>query len=190
MLKNNISKNENRERQLAQACILRSREVIIAKAALFTNREQQFYVNRMPPFLPSQNALKELEKEIINRIDEYERNIYLYMKEICMLNRIFLKIGKISDKNETEYLPKMSFSSKELKEGYVFFHKNTRSAWVEGVLILGVVDIESNTEIHFEIGKIYDFKEIKDYLFCIKPAIKWDITLSHALRKLKANENK
>lgn len=175
-------KKENHERSLIEGSISLSKRIIVCKAALYTNRETQFFINRIPPFLPSQGYLKEIEMELSNRIDEYEIQVAKYLKQILLLN------GRkdIVESIFTEGLrDKFHFSSKDLKDGYVCFHKNAYSTWITGVLVLGKFEGESKHCI--EPGRVLDFNDVRSNLVDIQSVLTSELIIHHAIRKIKQN---
>lgn len=176
-------KGKNPERSLTEACVLRSKNIVHLKAALLLNRQTQFFVNRTPPLLPSQGCLKELEKELLNRIDEFKMDISKYLKQIFAMNKKSIIYTFYAE-------DKFCFSSKELQDGYVFFYKNSYSNHIVGVLILGEYKGTTDSKIKIEPGMVFEFNEIKSYLTQIESATKKNVSLTHAIRKIKQNESK
>jgi hypothetical protein len=171
--------NKNLEQSLTGACVLRSKNIILLKAAKFENRHTKFFLDRTPPLLPSHKYIMELEKEITNRIDEYQRDIVKYLRQILVLNKAYkIELGE-----------KFYFSSRELKDGYVFFYNHPFSNYITGVLILGKFNAKPEDKIKIEPGMIFEFNEIKKYLNQINSVIDNTVALHYATKKIKHNEN-
>jgi len=166
-------------RSLTEACVLRSRNIILLKAAMLQNRQAQFFLDRTPPALPSRRYLNEIAMEATNRIDEYQRDIARYLQQIVLLNKKDTMVGD-----------KFCFSSKELKDGYIFFYKHAYSNYITGVLVLGEFENKPEDKIKIEPGMIFEFNEIKGYLNQIKSATEHNIVFNHASKKIKKYEKR
>jgi hypothetical protein len=177
-----------RGRSLTEACIVRSKNIIIAKAAFITNRQTQFLCSRIPPFLPSGNIIDELNKELNVRIDGYRLDIALDIKEIITLNN--RKDILVDCKLEDQY----HFSSVDLKNGYIEFFKKEMDKetnkyvltdHISGVLVL------NDTTPHLKIGSIYDFKKVMHHLKSLKnDSIQNSVAYIRSIKKIEENNGK
>lgn len=167
----------NQRKALTSACVLRSKNIAIAKAARVVNRQQQYLCNMIPPMLPSRCYLDEIMKELDVRIDGYKRDIALYLKQIVALNNKDIKVPELEE-TEARY----HFSTRDIKSGYLFFYKNAASTWITGVLIL-------NDSTDLEMGTIYEFNEVKDKLKDLEDqTVKDSVAYIRSVKKIEEDE--
>jgi len=160
--------------------------VILLKAALLSNKQTLFYVNRVTTLLPSQSDINRLSKEISNHIEEIKLTIGLYL----------LKIIDVSKKEIKLHIDRFHFSTYDLEKGYVFLYKWTLNKegkyeitnFIEGVLLLGECPYEKNDEFKFEKGGIYDFVVIKPYLSRVKGVLPRNNSIMFAIKKINKYE--
>ena len=152
-------------------CTVRSEAIIIAKAARITLRNTNFYLNRLLTTLPSQKHIKELDVELLNIIDMYEKEIAGWLKPIF-------------DENEIKFKNNYWFSGSDLQNGYVLTTPDRHFGSIEYVLFLtSAIDVIGQI---IEKGSVKPLKEVESILSTVKSIDKNNIfvTIKHALRTL------
>ncbi len=108
---------------IIKRCIIRSNYISYAKASRITIKHNKFFLNRIPIRFPSQNKLNDLDVEIMNVINEFERYIAQQLRPLFEEKGI-----RITDR--------FWFSNTNLKDGYILLDKNTYSEVPSHVLFL------------------------------------------------------
>jgi hypothetical protein len=185
MSKKKSESGYTRVRSLTEACVLRSKNIVIAKAAQISNRQTQLLCGRIPPWLPSSEALKEIDRELDVRMDGYRRDIGKYLKEIVTLSKHFDELMKRKDIKALvkDIEAKYHFSTNDLRQGYVsFIRENTDKELIDYVLVL-------NDKTELEVGQFYTFNECKNHLTSLKDnTIKTCAIYVHSAKKVEENE--
>ena len=104
-------------------CILRSQYIMFAKTSRITIKHNQFFLNRIPIKFLSQDKLNELDIEILNVINEFERYIAQQLRPLFKEKGI-----RTTDR--------FWFSNTNLKDGYILLHKSIHHEIASHVLFL------------------------------------------------------
>lgn len=136
-------------------CIVRSKDITLAKAARISLRNTKYYLNRLITVLPSQQHIVELDVELINVIDMYQKEIANWLKPIFMES-------EVSNKNT------FWFCEADLKRGWLITHVTDHFTSTKYVLFLSpTVDVVGKT---IAKGEIKPYSEVKSILSAVKPA--------------------
>lgn len=162
--------NPNGEKTVIQTCLSRSKQLIKLRQALVAVTSAKTEVAACLKTFPSENTLPNLVDEIQNTIYEYQRTIANLLQPILAVHGIAI-----------DY--KYWFSSKEMKDGYVLFHKGIiiPESGASHVLFLREMPDTFDGDV-IEEGEVRKYSEV-DHL--IDPLIKAEMEQM----KLKKSNN-
>ena len=168
---------QNSNKNLIKACILRSKYILYAQAAMHSKKEVLFFTNRLPANadLPSLENIQGLDNELFVFIDGLKRDIANYLRPIYHEHNVTIE-------------DKLWFSSQELKDGYVLLSTKSMENFGihDRVLILSDIDFYKNKHYAGTIVSWETFNKVSKYV----EGVIEDKTfvIYHAMRKMKNNK--
>jgi hypothetical protein len=169
------------EKSLIENCILRSKFIITAQAAVISNNQLSSFCNRLPTkSLTSLGSVKELKIELDILIDGFKRDIANLLRPIFHANNIAM------DLNEDKFW----FSSKDLETGYVKLSTKEMKRFevYDRVLLLSKVNHEGKT---YSAGSIITWMKFNEIQESVHGIIGDEIfILRQAIRKTRRNGKK
>lgn len=135
-------------------CIKYSKFIILASAAKQCLRQTFFFCTRIPFVFKKEEALKELEVEIEDRIMSMKMDIAYFIKTLVGNRNIYI---------DNQFW----FSRHDLKLGYVLLYRSPRYIVPEYVLFLSKV-IDSFDGSTYWPGDILEFRKVNHVLSSVK----------------------
>lgn len=163
------------KQEIIKRCILRSKYIMFAKTSRITIRHNIFFLNRIPIKFQSQDKLNELDIELLNVINEFERYIARQLRSLF-------------EEKGIRTTDKFWFSNINFKDGYVLLYKSIHHEIASHVLFLSpTIGFDGNI---IKRGEILPFQEVTPILVDVKPIAEYEEEVATKFMYKRLNQTK